>query len=1203
MRTASAFVLLALAAPLARAQQPSFQGLGIPAGRVTSRWPAVSADGSTIVVHTDGGADSRAYRWTAATGYEALPLRPGDAASSPGGVSADGSFVAGYAAPSGGQEPVRWTPAGVEGLGSLPGSNLGIANDISSAGSVVVGFAGYPAQAFRWTLGTGMVALGAGPSSVAYAVSADGSVVVGYGSPPGGGSEAFLWTQAGLSWLGTLPGQSASRAFGVSADGSVVVGYATGSNAEAFRWRPSTGMQPLPPIVPGAQCRANDVSADGSVIVGFCYAPGPGGAVVWTEAEGVRSVRAILEAAGIDLTGWYLEEAFGVSDDGTVIVGHGTSPAGEPEAWRAVIGGAPAGLVVNVVDDDPDGDAADGRCDADEGESGDQCTLRAAIEEAVRRGGGTITFDVPGGGIPRIDVGPTALPALTAPITIDGATQPGGAFVELAGPGAVADAPDIPGIEIGLGGGGSAVRGLVVHGFKGGGVLLEAGANGCTIEGNRIGTDAAGTAWQGNGRWPGSFPHWEIESNYRGGVNVRSDFNLIVGNVIAGNFFSFNNFIRGGVEVFLMTGAEGNRLEGNRIGIGADGQVVPWPLNLGRIGTYGVLLFNASGTTIGAIPGGAEPPAACTGPCNVIAGHDLEVFAGLQFFFSEGDGSVEPRPGGGSGNVVAGNFIGTNLGGAPTEISGYGVAVSLIDEAALTVSHNRVVGPGGGVFFLAGRDGRVLNNVVSGRDERSGRLVTLEGEGHRVEGNVIRLSGFDGVHVRGGSGHFIARNVIHGHAQAGVAVEPVPKVPRAEITQNVIYDNGIGIDLVNHEVPPYYGVTPNDAGDGDQGPNDLLNFPVVAAVTREDAGVRVRGHFQVPLGGGATHRVELFANPDCRWRGARSERGAIGVQLYGQGAHYLGSDEVAASAGFADFDYTALSLPAGMGAVALTLTNTEARITSEFSRCVRIGEADLYASAEIGSDQTGLALDEQGGAVTITEPAGGAALQGGDGGTLFVTRYEARPDTSAYADASATAPSGAEVEPEAVAARHWYLADVGLTPDGGNPASALRYDLCLDPEGVVLPERLGDVVLVQRNDSTAGLWVPFDTQATPRGLGSYLCAAGLSLFGEFSIGGPPSAFPDGGGPGGLPDEFALGFPYPNPAFGAMTVLYDVAEAGDVRLSVYDLLGREVARLVDGEADVGRYEATLDTQNLASGVYVVQLTAGRFGDTRKVTLLR
>ncbi|HYE95514.1 MAG TPA: T9SS type A sorting domain-containing protein, partial [Rubricoccaceae bacterium] len=230
-------------------------------------------------------------------------------------------------------------------------------------------------------------------------------------------------------------------------------------------------------------------------------------------------------------------------------------------------------------------------------------------------------------------------------------------------------------------------------------------------------------------------------------------------------------------------------------------------------------------------------------------------------------------------------------------------------------------------------------------------------------------------------------------------------------------------------------------------------------------------------------------------------------------------------------------------------------------------------------------------------------LHGGDGGTLFVTRYESRPDTSVYADDSATSHSGSQVEPSAIAARYWYLADVGLTEGGGHEGSALRYALCLDPDSVVVPERLDDVVLVQRNDSTAGLWMPLDTERAPHGSGEYLCAEGLALFGEFSVGGAPSAFPDGGGPGGLPEEFALGAPYPNPASGAVTVPYDVAEAGAVRLSVYDLLGREVARLVDGEADAGRYEAVLEAGGLASGVYVVHLTAGRFADTRKVTLLR
>jgi hypothetical protein len=55
--------------------------------------------------------------------------------------------------------------------------------------------------------------------------------------------------------------------------------------------------------------------------------------------------------------------------------------------------------------------------------------------------------------------------------------------------------------------------------------------------------------------------------------------------------------------------------------------------------------------------------------------------------------------------------------------------------------------------------------------------------------------------------------------------------------------------------------------------------------------------------------------------------------------------------------------------------------------------------------------------------------------------------------------------------------------------------------------------------------------------------------------------------------------------------------------VYDVLGREVARLVDAEREAGRHEATLDGSALPAGVYVVRLTAGPFVQAQRVTLVR
>ena len=65
------------------------------------------------------------------------------------------------------------------------------------------------------------------------------------------------------------------------------------------------------------------MSADGSVVVGY-GGSGNGQAFIWTAATGMQTLSAVLAAANVDLTGWGLNQATGISADGTVVVGNGT---------------------------------------------------------------------------------------------------------------------------------------------------------------------------------------------------------------------------------------------------------------------------------------------------------------------------------------------------------------------------------------------------------------------------------------------------------------------------------------------------------------------------------------------------------------------------------------------------------------------------------------------------------------------------------------------------------------------------------------------------------------------------------------------------------------------------------------------------------------------------------------------------------------
>jgi hypothetical protein len=79
--------------------------------------------------------------------------------------------------------------------------------------------------------------------------------------------------------------------------------------------------------------------------------------------------------------------------------------------------------------------------------------------------------------------------------------------------------------------------------------------------------------------------------------------------------------------------------------------------------------------------------------------------------------------------------------------------------------------------------------------------------------------------------------------------------------------------------------------------------------------------------------------------------------------------------------------------------------------------------------------------------------------------------------------------------------------------------------------------------------------------------------------------------------------YPNPFNPSTTIKYKLSKSSDVRLSVSDLLGREVSVLVNERRDAGVHEVKFDGSNLASGVYFYRIQAGDFVQSKRLLLLR
>jgi uncharacterized membrane protein len=277
------------------------EDLGTLPGVSDSRARAVNADGSIVV-----GVSGWAFRWTAAGGMENLGT------ANPKSVSADGSVIAGdFQALA-----ARWTSTdGWLPFTGLSGYDYWTAVGISSDGTRIVGDSGiwigdpvFPnfdylySEATRWTQnGAAHDVLPGNGMSTAKAISGDGTVVVGAQGPTGGppgpplpppppmiAFRRFIGG-GGTDILGSLPGHSSSMALAVSGDGAVVVGRSGFSLA--FRW---------------------------------------------TSNEGMVDLNAYLPSLGIDLAGWELTEAVGISADGRVIVGNGVHN-GVNEGWVAII--------------------------------------------------------------------------------------------------------------------------------------------------------------------------------------------------------------------------------------------------------------------------------------------------------------------------------------------------------------------------------------------------------------------------------------------------------------------------------------------------------------------------------------------------------------------------------------------------------------------------------------------------------------------------------------------------------------------------------------------------------------------------------------------------------------------------------------------------------------------------------------------------
>jgi CSLREA domain-containing protein len=362
-------------------------------------------------------------------------------------------------------------------------------------------------------------------------------------------------------------------------------------------------------------------------------------------------------------------------------------------------------FTVNSTADAPDAFPTSNTCDTDVFTSGDQCTLRAAIQQAnATPGGDAINFAIPGTGVKTINVGASglgSLPAITEQVTVDGYTQPGSSpntlavgdnavlRVELAG-----NSAGGTGLRITHVSGSSVIKGLAINRF-GEGIDIVGDTVGNRIEGNFIGTDPTGTIDKGN---------------TDDGVNIS---NSASENVIGGTTPAARNVMSGnGCNAIFVSGANNNRIQGNYVGTDKTGTK---GLTNGDGFECAAIAFSngSSGNTVGGATVGAR---------NLISGNKF-------------DGVIIQ---GGAGNKVLGSRIGTTANG--TGALGNGEAGVLVQGSNNAVGDG--TSAGSNTIAFNGKDGvEVDGTAATGNSISRNSIFSNTGLGIDLHGGFEDANG------------------------------------------------------------------------------------------------------------------------------------------------------------------------------------------------------------------------------------------------------------------------------------------------------------------------------------------------------------------------------------------------------------------------------------------------------------------------------
>ena len=857
----------------------------------------------------------------------------------------------------------------------------------------------------------------------------------------------------------------------------------------------------------------------------------------------------------------------------------------------------------------------------------------------------TIYFNIPGN--TKHTISPASqLPVITDPVVIDGYSQPGASPSTkpiTAGSNAVLmielnfnnTSAGVDGLNITAGN--STVQGLVINSFYGNGIKLET-KGGNTIAGNFIGTDVTGIVGK---------PLAKIEFTW--GVIIHNSAN----NVIGGTTASARNVISGsgnGIDI-VGNGASNNKVQGNLIGTDKTGTAV-----LGNL-EMGVEINNGSKNLIGGTVSGAR---------NIITGNGIS-----------SSNSVIPGVGiniqgvSATGNFIQGNFIGTDITGKTSlnnsAQTGIYIAGNNNTIGGATIAARNIIS--GNSWSASGVDGGTGIRVIGDSNVVQGNFIgtDLTGTTDIGNGTGIIINGSDNMigGMASGMGNIIAFNKSYGISVSVLSVSE--KSINNTIFSNSIFSNYmIGINLGAGGL-----VTANDVGDGDTGPNNLQNFPVIISATSGGGSTTVDGTLNSTAN--VAFRLEFFSNKICDPSG------------YGEGQTLLGSTNVTTDAsGNASFKTTfPVSVPNGYF---ITATATDARNnTSEFSKCLAVKsnntssgakafqvmddllncgnstvlnitqnitiEAWVKADVSQGNGRYGRIADKY----LYTEQTGYSLNMVPDS---YVIKFEFWGMDGALYSCDGITPINDEIWHHVAATYDGatikvYLdgnlenkSDIGkvnIKPSSNNFTIGSNFDgISWQPIYAAIDEvRSWNIARSQSQLQTTmnDTLPPAYYSSLDSGLVGYWRfdvfedlginndgADDIRDFAYYHNHGDSEGDPKLVSSGALvsvnyndligseiPQQYNLFQNYPNPFNPTTKIRYSIPvgtkRAVSVQLKVYDILGKEVATLVNEQQRPGNYEVTFISvkthrhASLSSGIYFYQFQAGDFIQTKKMIIIK